>query len=174
MKIKFSIILFAIVLLSCYSKKDAKQQGIDSEIVQILKDFVTKSDTTYTLKYDDSVFHLDTLINECSVNNNIHTALVYILNSECSICLGSLFDFLFHFQEIKETIPIIVIAEVGNKEILKYYIEQSQMTIVDLKYIENIDNKYVEGRLESYNGTIFYMYNDKIINSLSLNSTLLK
>jgi hypothetical protein len=72
MKIKFSIILFAIVLLSCHSKKDAKQQGADSEIVQILKDFVTKSDTTYTLKYDDFVFHLDTLINECSVNNNIH------------------------------------------------------------------------------------------------------
>jgi hypothetical protein len=63
--------------------------------------------------------------------------------------------------------PVVVIAEAGNKEIFKYYVEQIPLAIEDLRCIENANNKYIEGRLTLYNGIIFYLYKDKIIKSLS-------
>ena len=166
MKIKISVflLLFTVILTSCFLKENKRDH---ERIVQLLDNFIEKSDTAHRLKYDTNIFHFDILTEEIN-KNNIHTSLIYVLDSECSMCFVNFFDFLFHFQKIKKMIPIIVIVEEGNKEIFNYYLEQIQFSSkIDLHCMVNIDKKFIERKINSYNGMIFYLYNGNIINSLS-------
>jgi hypothetical protein len=91
-----------------------------------------------------------------------------LVNSECSICIGTLIEFLLLLDQTGQKIPVIIILEIGNKEIFDYYIGQCQFSDnIKVYYVENSNNEYVVGRLEDHNGEIFYLYEDKIINSLN-------
>ena len=94
------------------------------------------------------------------------TGLIYVINSECSSCIGKFLDFIFHYKKSDNKLPIIAIIEVGTKEALIYHMEQTKLnTDIDLYLYENIDYKYVAEKLDKQNGRIFYLYKGTVINS---------
>jgi hypothetical protein len=163
---KFYIILFAVFLFSCSSNKKNEKE-YDEKRVQFLKDFVTKSDTLYTFKYDSDIFHFDELIDNQQIINR-KTSLIYILNSECSVCIGEFLDFVFHLGKSEENLPLIAIINQGEKYTMQYYMEQfNEKQGINLTFIENSSNKYVNDLLEKQNGKVFYIFKNKIINGFS-------
>jgi hypothetical protein len=163
---KFCIILFAGFLFSCSSNKKTEKE-YNEERVQFLKEFVAKSDTLHAIKYDLSTFHFDELI------NNQQASFIYILNSECSVCIGEFLDFVLHLEKSKENLNLITIVNQGDKDIIQYYVKQfnGKWNISPI-FLENLNNKYVDDLLEKQNGTVFYVFRNKIINSFSYVSLL--
>jgi hypothetical protein len=157
-------------LICCNTaKKEAKQYN--EKRYQFLIDFMSNTDTLSEYKYDKDIFHFEKLFDDHQ--NHISKAFIYVLNSECSICIGEFLDFVFHVKEIKDLMQIVVITESGSKETLNYYLEQTGLNNqIELSIYENIENKYIEGSLERQNGNVFYVHKNKIISKFSYESLI--
>lgn len=165
MKHTIYIGLITFILICCNTNKKETQQH-DEKRSQFLVDFVNNTDTVLDYQYDDRIFHFEELLHD---HKDSHLkGFIYVLNSECSICIGEFLDFIFHVKELKNLIRILVITEPGSKELLDYYLDQTGMNhVLELSVYENNQNKYIEGPLEKQNGNVFYLFKDRIINKFS-------
>ncbi len=162
-------LIITLFLTSCNSNK---KEEYDEKRALFIKEFVTQVNALHPFEYDKMVFHMDKLINELRIGDESFTGLAYVINSECSVCIGEFLDFMSHLEKITERLPLIAIVEPGTKETLKYYIKQTGLETINLIFRENIVNRYIEGTLEKQNGMIFYIYKDKVINSFVYESLL--
>jgi len=163
-------LIFVLFFVCCNSNKSSEKK-YDENRVQFINNFIQNSDTSYNYPYDTKIFHIGKLIDELHLKSPNQTGLIYVMNSECSACIGKFLDFVFYLKQSKNKFPIVAIIEVGTKETLTYYIEQTKLNKeFDFYFYENIENKYIEGSLDNQNGKIFYIYKDRVINSFSYES----
>jgi hypothetical protein len=113
--------------------------------------------------YDKNVFHFDDIeyIREGK-------AIIYVANSECSICLGNLLSFVKDLSDNVIRDKVYIVVEDGTAATVKYYLRESKVSQgldrqIDL--LENKDNRYVDGLLVDYNSQVFVLLNGQVVNS---------
>ena len=128
---------------------------------------MTKSDTLSSFRYDTTVFDFEELLKSQPIRN-VQASLIYVLHSECSVCIGKFLDFLSHLLKTGEKIHLIAIIDLGDKAVMEYYIEMlnNSKDNIDFVMVENVDDKYVKGTLEKQNSKVFYVFKNKIINGV--------
>lgn len=99
---------------------------------------------------------------------NTSESLVYLLNADCSFCVGQFLDFISYYNKENIQLPLITIVEEGYTEAVKYYMKQVRLRNTNLTIIENNDKKIVSEDLESYSGIIFHYKGKRLISSVSL------
>jgi len=67
------------------------------------------------IKHNSSSFHFDRLIADYYTESKSNVGLVYLVNSECSVCIGIFMDFLLQIEQIDEQMHIFAIIEEGNR-----------------------------------------------------------
>ncbi|MDR0972763.1 MAG: hypothetical protein LBM61_02095 [Prevotellaceae bacterium] len=163
-----SIFLLFILLFGCQSRRRDKTQYDETKIA-FLNNIIRETDTLSIDKYEKKLFDLVQLLNDKKGGNTAKfTGLIYILNSECSICIGDFIDFAMHLNRSSVNLPIITIIDVGNREAMKYYIEQTGLDKnIDMSFFTNKDFRYIKDALVNHNGRVFYVYKDNIMKSFS-------
>lgn len=96
--------------------------------------------------------------------------MIYLLNADCSFCVGQFLDFIFYCCKKNIHLPLITIIEEGSTEAVKYYMKQVKLeSIKNLTIIENHNKKIISESLDSYSGIVLYYKNGKLISSVLLN-----
>ncbi len=101
---------------------------------------------------------------------NIDTfeGLIYLLNADCSFCIGQFLSFISYCNEEKIDMPVIAIVEEGNIPVVEYYMERVRLKSTNNPTIvENSNNKIVSRSLNTYSGTVFHCKNGKLTGSVS-------
>jgi|GEM_PF-2296243 len=171
MKSKHYFVSIAVLLASCNAPKEGKDYFVEEKVVA-LKEFILKSDTSLVYQYDTVAFDLKKVLSDTQRESGKYTGLMYILNSDCSVCIGEFLDFALHLERTNSNLPIITIIKEGSKEILSFYAEETGTNIANFVFTENIDAKYIKKEIENQNGEIFYVYNNQVINSCLYRSLL--
>jgi hypothetical protein len=163
MKTKLFVALTASMLaISCgNNRKEVKT--CNEANVRFLKEFILNTDAGQTIKDNTAVLPNELIADILATDR--HTSLIYIVNSECSSCLGEFFDFIFHLKETKEKISITAVIADGTKALLTYYAEQFGVETDGLFFMENERYKYFHDTIEKYNGRVFYLFEGKIVNT---------
>jgi hypothetical protein len=127
---------------------------IDSMIVNI--DTLRVDNIETTLFYDLIKNHTDINVHQCG--------FIYILNAECSACIGSLFDFIQLLQKLNKEIPVYVILEKQNIPVVNYYLEKVNLDYPYLFLHNNSQYQYIIDTKEK-SGQVYIIYNNKITGS---------
>ena len=161
MKNRFLLIYVALISLStsCATKSDrvtiddspVLQGMIDKKIADVVRD--TPDINTDSLPVDN----IDTF-----------EGLIYLLNADCSFCVGQFLDFISYCNEEKTEMPVIAIVENGNISVVEYYMEQVNLKSTnDLTIVENRNKNITSEELDSYSGTVFHCKNGRLTGSVS-------
>ncbi len=161
---KYLLIIMAMMFISCNST-NKKNVNIIKEKVEFLNEIINERCSIDNQVYDTTLFHFDKLL----INLKKQSSFIYLLNSDCSFCVGQFIDFLFHLKETNYAIPVNVILTEGNTELVKFYISKyNQLEKLEINFLENKNNYFVKNKMNVENGKIFYI-NDKCVKYFRFN-----
>jgi len=152
---KYLFIIVAMIFISCNST-NKKNDNIKKEKVEFLNKIISERQPINNQDYDTTLFHFDNLL----ATTKKQSSFIYVLNSDCSFCVGKFIDFLFHLNETNYPVPVNVIVHEGNTELVKFYIgKYNQLEKLKINYHENTNNCFVKNEIKVENGKIFYNNN---------------
>jgi len=139
------------------------------------------TDNLFSVRYVDSIIaNIDTLcINNWGTelfyeiidkhkNLNLNQyGFIYILNTECSVCIGSLIHFIQVSLELQEKRPVYVIFNELYFPVINYYLEKVNLDYSHLYFHDSSPYQYFID-ISELSGQIFIIHHDKIVGSFFL------
>ena len=163
MKTKFqtvcNIVFLFLLLISCTTKDTNKKVSDTSSVLQEM----VSDQIAVNYSKDTLTIHVDSLHLE---NNDEY--LIFLLNTDCSFCIGQFLNFIAYYNKKDVHMPLIAIIEEGSTEIIKYHMKQTKLeeNTKDLTFVENHNKEIISAPLELYSGMVFYCKNRKLAGSV--------
>ena len=112
MKTKFqtvcNIVFLFLLLISCTTKDTNKKVSDTSSVLQeMVSDQIAVNYSKDTLTINVDSLHLE--------NNDEY--LIFLLNTDCSFCIGQFLNFIAYYNKKDVHMPLIAIIEEGSTEI---------------------------------------------------------
>lgn len=130
---------------------------------------VDKVDSSNLEKYnkiDINNYNISFPVDSICDKTDKYSGYVYLLDSKCSICLSTFFDFINTIKLNNSHYPISLIVDSGNKPIIEYYISQIiEKDRVKISVYENFNNRFLEKELASYSDVVLFYENNILKNS---------
>lgn len=96
-------------------------------------------------------------------NRGSFEGLIYLLNADCSFCIGQFLEFVDQCDAEGSDLPVIAIVEEGTVQVAEYYMEKIRPTDKDnITFVESTNRKIVSESLYSCSGTVFRYKNGKV------------
>lgn len=153
---KNSLLLVLLGLLLACSDKD---QAVKPE--SFLNELNTEhKGIAYHWNQDD--FHLGSIL---MATRGSSEGFVYIMNGDCSFCIGHFVEFLIEMEHQKCRLPIYVIVEDEYTAQVEYHLQQLQKSWArNVKVIGNTKRKYVRKNIDNFdlNGVVFYYKQNQV------------
>lgn len=153
----FIYILLTIVSCSCIN---VTQDKLNNRKTSFIQDFYSNPKACVNVEIRDSVskYYSQEL-------NELENALVYILDGDCSVCIGDLVDFLSVLKDANNTLPVAILVTKENIVSVQYYVSRIKL---DFKYkiFYQCTSKDTDS-LSFYNGSVLLISKHKIINAFS-------
>jgi hypothetical protein len=147
-----------MMFISC-NPTNYKKENIKREKVIFLNKIINKECSINNQVYDTTLFHFHDLL----ITTKKQSSFIYLLNSDCSFCVGQFIDFLFHLKETNYPVPVNVILNEGHTEIVKFYISKyNQLEKLQINFHENKNNYFTKNKLKVENGNFFYINNEGV------------
>jgi|GEM_PF-5027700 len=158
---KAFIITILIISCSCKNNNDKNKQQIDPVKIQTINMFISNSDNQNHLELDTTAIKFDDILK----SNTNPAGLIYVLNSECSLCLARFFEFLHILENSKHTkLSVLAIISPGTKSEVDYYCQKYKLNIYsNIQFVEITDNNVVINKLEKLNGMLYYFRNRQVV-----------
>lgn len=152
----FYLTILTYILVCCIST-NSKQFEIDKIQLKYLNDLLNKSEN---LTIDNNSINFNEL--DAELKPTVANHIIYLLNSDCSVCIGQFMNFLFYLEHAEPGYSVIVIVNESSKYAIEHYLKQARYEInVSIK--ENTDRKYLKNDLEKYNGEVFVFKYGKLM-----------
>ena len=145
MKTKFQTVcnIVFLLLISCTTKDTNKKVSDTSSVLQeMVSDQIAVNYSKDTLTINVDSLHLE--------NNDEY--LIFLLNTDCSFCIGQFLNFIAYYNKKDVHMPLIAIIEEGSTK--------------DLTFVENHNKEIISAPLELYSGMVFYCKNRKLAGSV--------
>ena len=166
MKSAIFFITFISLVASCGKKTNQPEKVINKSIELFFENLFENSDEVKGLVYDSSKINLDLLIKKEREEGLEFTGFVYVVNSECSVCMEDFLNFAEHLKRIGGEASLIALVADESKAVLEYYLEMAELSDMDITLVEN-RGRYIQGSLEDQNGNVFHFYEDALIDVFS-------
>lgn len=161
-------IIYLVFLTCIYTSCNSinKDNAFKDTDIKFIKEFVACDNALYSQSEDDSII---TRCKEAAfqVIDSKYDGIIYILNAECSTCIGLFAKFLTLLEQANIKNDIIVIIQNSNQKIIEYYMQQLGITNNKLIYAEISYDKCTQNDIEQYNGTVLFILKNKITGKFS-------
>ena len=155
----FILVLFAIT--GCSGKQNRKMH-IDEEYVQkveTVKKLIASTDMMGPVH--DSLMNLDFYNNDMPV---LDRAIIYVLDSSCSLCIASLIDFAEILKNTDIGLSLCVLIPEDSRHIVEYYISKNGFHDTDIKVIPGKDPLYTQSVWAEQNSMVYVISDGEIRN----------
>lgn len=150
-------VLLAIVSCSCMNDT---QNKLNNQKISFIQDFYSSPKVCVNVEIRDSIAKYYS--QELSALEN---TLVYILNGDCSVCIGDLIDLLSLLKDANNTLPVTILTTEENIVSVQYYISRIRLNF-EYEIFYQCTSKDTDC-LSFYNGSVLFMNKHKIINAFS-------
>ena len=159
----FTYIFISFVIVGCSAKQKKKEHNDEYEYkVEVIKKMIDKSNEDVSIQY--ALMNLDLYKNDIPF---FGTAVVYVIDSICSLCISSLIDFATILRGADQSIPLCVIIPENSRHIVNYYISKSGFKDTDVRIISGTDSLYTESVWAEQNSMVYVINNGCIKNGFS-------
>ena len=158
------LLIFSVFCFSCKSH-NSTDTADSLSMARYIDSMITNVDTLYVDKMKTELFY--NMIQKHRDSNKHQYGLIYILDAECSACIGDLFEFVQIVQKLKNEIPVYVVVDNENIPVVNYYLEKVNLDYPHLSFHDNVLYQYFIDIKED-SRRIFIINEDKIANSFFL------
>lgn len=151
---RFSSLSVIFLLLACCNTRNS-EFGDTAMLGNEVIDLMVEEEMAVNFQVDTFVIDIRALSKK---RTKPFTGLVYLLNTDCSLCISQFFDFLLFLKQKDITLPIVAIVEDGGTALVEFYMQQAELINWDkLEFIEDKDSDIAKEGIENYSGMVISM-----------------